>query len=138
MSNPNPTDASSDWEREFDLPASIDYRLRSKAIARAFKNGQIFRSQICDAHPELLRAAEGVGEAQEHPCPICSEEKLVNLRYVFGKRLNAVGGRCMANMEELYNLARTRKGSFTCYVVEVCTGCSWNFLIQSFPFYGRL
>jgi hypothetical protein len=27
---------------------------------------------------------------------------------------------------------RDQVGEFTCYVVEVCTGCNWNHLVRSF------
>lgn len=119
------------------IKASIDYHLRAHSVARSVKQGNIFKSQVCDAHPELIRAAQGVGEPCNVPCPICSEDDLVTVRYMLGAKLGP-GGRCVADLEELQHIAQTKKGIFTCYVVEVCTSCSWNFLVQSFPVIGQL
>ena len=55
---------------------------------------------------------------------------MVLVSYVFGPRLPS-HGRCITSREELARLAK-RSGSFSCYVVEVCPGCSWNHLARTF------
>jgi hypothetical protein len=40
------------------------------------------KNDICDAHPELMRAAKHVGEPTRRDCPVCGKEKLVLLAYV--------------------------------------------------------
>lgn len=111
-----------------DLNAQIDYRmLRASVIAR-YESGIIDKSEVCDAHPELIRAAQHVGTERSGVCPICEAESLVEVRYVFGPRLPR-HGRCVSLDSELRRLAR-RSGRFTVYTVEVCQMCNWNHLLS--------
>ncbi len=109
----------------------IDYRLARQALIAQYRGGRLARNEVCDAHPELRRNATALGMASDRPCPICDSEDLVLVTYVFGTRLPA-SGRCLSSRGELAKIAR-RRGSFTGYVVEVCTGCWWNHLMRSFP-----
>jgi hypothetical protein len=88
-------------------------------------------TDVCDAHPELLRAAKHIGEGLDAPCPICSHDTLVSVRYVYGDELRRNNGRVVYPMEWLSELARNHE-QFTCYVVEVCTDCAWNHLTRSY------
>ncbi len=78
-----------------------------------------------------MRAAEHLGLAAEEPCPICEEEALVSVTFVFGSRLPA-GGRCVTSQAELNRYWR-RKEPVVCYVIEVCTRCRWNHLLRMYP-----
>src|ERR1700745_2318239 len=49
-----------------------DYALARRALLRALRRGTVARHDVCDAHPELLRAARHVGEPAAHECPVCS------------------------------------------------------------------
>jgi hypothetical protein len=109
----------------------VEYQLARNAIVREFRRGRLSRLDVCDAHPELLRAARNLGRSMADPCPICEEDSLVDVTYVFGSRLPS-GGRCITTPAELARLRR-RKDPVVCYVVEVCTGCSWNHLLRMFP-----
>jgi hypothetical protein len=71
-----------------------------------------------------------MGQATDEVCPICEEDDLVLVSFVFGPRLPA-HGRCVGSREELAKLA-SRSGERVCYVVEVCPGCSWNHLVRTF------
>jgi hypothetical protein len=108
----------------------IDYRLARRHLIAEHKRGRLARNEVCDAHPELMRAAREVGDATRTDCPICEEEKLHLVSYVFGPRLPAFG-RCITTKSELRALAK-RSGQFTCYVVEVCPACGWNHLARTF------
>lgn len=110
---------------------SIDYRLARHALVSEFKKGRLAEHEVCDAHPELVRAARELGEPTSMTCPICEETQVVLVSYVFGPRLPA-HGRCVSQKGELAKLAK-RKGDLTCYVVEVCPNCSWNHLARTFP-----
>lgn len=112
------------------VPGEVDYRLSRQAVISEFKKGRLARHEVCDAHPELRRAARECGEPSRRDCPICEAEKLVMVSYVFGPRLPS-HGRCITSKAELRALAK-RSGEFACYVVEVCPGCSWNHLTRSF------
>lgn len=107
-------------------PGSVDYRLLREATVAGVRQGRISRTDACDAHPELLRAARSYSEATAEPCPLCDGGPLVLVRYVFGPRLPP-HGRCVATTGD-WDRIRRRKGDFTCYVVEVCPDCSWNHL----------
>ena len=113
------------------MGGQVTYRLARDAVVREFQKGRLSRLDVCDAHPELLRAARGVGEATAEPCPICEEAKVVLVTYVFGSRLPA-GGRCISTPGELAKLSRSSR-ELACYVVEVCPECSWNHLARTFP-----
>jgi hypothetical protein len=108
----------------------IDYRLRRQTIVTEFRKGRLARHEVCDAHPELMRAARNIGEASPQECPICEDANVVFVSYAFGRRLPAQG-RCITSPAELAELAQ-RPGGLSCYVVEVCPECSWNHLARSF------
>ena len=38
-----------------------DYALARRAVLRDFRRGTLTRLDVCDAHPELLRAAQFIG-----------------------------------------------------------------------------
>jgi hypothetical protein len=113
------------------LPGEVDYRLARQAVISEFRKGRLARHEVCDAHPELVRAARNVGEESTQQCPICDAEKLVHVTYVFGARMPA-GGRCVTTKRELQRLARGSDGR-AAYIVEVCPGCAWNHLARTFP-----
>lgn len=111
-------------------PGEIDYRLARQHLINEYKRGRLGRSEVCDAHPELVRAAGAVGEATDRPCPICEAPSLVLVSYVFGPRLPA-HGRCITKRSELTSFVK-RAGNYSCYVVEVCPACHWNHLARTF------
>lgn len=111
-------------------PGEIDYRLARQRLLSELRKGRIARQEVCDAHPELVRAARNVGEATEQLCPVCQAANVVLVSYVFGPRMPPQG-RCVTTKAELTKL---RRGSaeLACYVVEVCPACSWNHLARTF------
>jgi hypothetical protein len=111
-------------------PATVDYRLVRQALISEYRKGRIAQHEVCDAHPELLRAARECSEVTTRPCPICEEGTLVLVSYAFGTRLPA-HGRCITSKVELAKLAK-RTDELACYVVEVCPDCSWNHLTRTF------
>ena len=111
-------------------PGVIDYRLAREGVVREFRKGRLSKIDVCDAHPELIRAAKNVGSPTTQRCPICETHELVHVSYAFGPRLPA-HGRCLTSEDELPRLAR-QVGEVACYVVEVCPDCAWNHLARSF------
>ena len=71
----------------------VDYTLAKRALLRDARVGLLGTTDICDAHPELMRAAKYVGEETRNDCPVCAREKLVLLAYVYGDTLKAENGR---------------------------------------------
>lgn len=113
----------------------IDYRLVRRRTIDEFRRGRLSRVDVCDAQPELLRAARNCGQERGTPCPICEDSELVLVSFVFGSRLPA-HGRCISSSKEMARLA-SRHDQCSCYVVEVCRQCSWNHLVRTFPLGGR-
>jgi hypothetical protein len=113
-----------------EVAGHVDYRLARNSIVSEFRKGRLSRLDVCDAHPELLRAATNVGEESREDCPICEEAKVRLVSYVFGSRLPP-SGKCVTTKGELAKLARGG-ADLACYVVEVCPNCSWNHLAQTF------
>jgi Family of unknown function (DUF5318) len=108
----------------------IDYTLAKRALLRDAKLGVLGLTDICDAHPELIRAAKHVGEPTRNDCPVCGKVKLVHLAYVYGDRLGDRNGRVWS-IEHGLKLTAAHPGA-RCYVVEVCTNCQWNHLHEAF------
>jgi hypothetical protein len=117
------------------LGGVIDHRLSRQHLINEYRRGRLAKHQVCDAHPELIRAAREVGEATSLDCPICDEHKLVLVTYVFGPRLPAYG-RCITHRRELAVLNR-RPEQLAAYVVEACTACNWHHLLRVLPVGGR-
>jgi hypothetical protein len=116
-------------------PGQIDYRLIRKHTIDEFRRGRLSKADVCDAQPELLRAARNCGRVSQQVCPICDDEQLVLVSFVFGPRLPA-HGRCITTAKELDRLGR-RVDELACYVVEVCSSCAWNHLLRTFSLGGR-
>ena len=108
----------------------VDYTLAKRALLRDAQIGVLGLTEICDAHPELMRAAKHVGEPTKHDCPVCGREKLVLLAYVYGDSLKTENGRVWSIATGL-RMAAAHPGS-ACYVVEVCRACSWNHLREAY------
>jgi Family of unknown function (DUF5318) len=104
-----------------------DYALARRAVLRDLQRGVVTRSDVCDAHPELLRAGRNIGEVAPHQCPVCGECNVRYVSYVYGEKLGQANGRCISYDGELEKLG-TMHDEFACYVVEVCLDCGWNHL----------
>lgn len=109
----------------------VDYTLARRSVIAEVRRGVIPSSDVCDAHPELLRAGKNIGEAGGDACPICGREGIRFVRYVFGDELGRNSGRVVYPPEWLKELARDHE-HFTCYLVEVCIDCHWNHLVRSY------
>jgi hypothetical protein len=112
------------------LLATVDYTLAKRALLREVRAGLKSRADICDAHPELMRAAVHVGERTHRDCPVCERSKLVLLAYVYADDLKQDNGRVWP-LDQGLSLAADHRNAW-CYVVEVCTECQWNHLSEAF------
>lgn len=125
------------------MKGQTDYRLAKRALVHQVVSGLVSVRDVCDAHPELLRAARHVGMAAGRHCPICEladdraavprddADALRLVTYVFGDDLKRKSGHVVWNRHELAGLAAEHH-SFTAYVVEACLVCGWNHLVESF------
>jgi hypothetical protein len=108
----------------------IDYALARRAILAELSRGQRSAAEVCDAHPDLQRAARYHGEPTEVGCPICRKQRLTSVTYAFGDELAHASGRARSS-RSLAALA-ARYTNVRIYVVEVCRSCGWNHLRLSF------
>lgn len=104
-----------------------DYTLAKRALLRSLRQGSLSPTDVCDAHPELVRAARNIGEKLAKSCPVCSHESLRAVRYVYGEELKHLSGRVVYPQGWEDELNR-EYDEFRCYNVEVCIDCSWNHL----------
>jgi Family of unknown function (DUF5318) len=109
----------------------VDYTLARRSVLSFLRRGTLDSTDVCDAHPELLRAGKNIGEVIPALCPVCSHESLRWVRYVYGDELKRNNGRIVYPPEWLMELIETYD-HFTCYVVEVCVDCSWNHLVRAY------
>ena len=114
---------------------AVDYRMARLALVNEFKRGRLARHEVCDAHPELRRAAKNIARKTSEICPICEDELLVLVTYAFGPHLPR-SGYAVEDRADMNKVRRTTT-ECTCYVVEVCHACGWNHLVQTFPVQGR-
>ncbi len=112
------------------LLATVDYTLAKRALLGEVRSGLTSWTDVCDAHPELMRAAKYVGEPSRRDCPFCKKAKLRLVTYVYGDGLRHDNGRVWP-LDVGLSMAADRPGSW-CYVVEVCTDCHWNHLHEAF------
>jgi uncharacterized protein DUF5318 len=109
----------------------IDYSLQRRAtLATLFNGGATSMDDVCDADPYTLLAAKHHGEPAAAPCPVCKKKELAHLSYVFGDELGQFSGR-IKSRTEIESMAREH-GEIRVYVLEVCQGCGWNHLIESY------
>lgn len=108
----------------------VDYGLARRATLASVRAGRTNLTEVCDAHPYLLRAAKFHGEATDVQCPICRKTNVTHVTYVYGDELGEYAGR-VKRTPELDEMA-TEYGEFRVYVVEVCQSCSWNHLATSY------
>jgi hypothetical protein len=112
----------------------VDHRLARRMLINQVKVGRLGQEQVCDAHPELIRAAKNVGTVTSTRCPICEASDLRLVTYVFGARLPA-HGRCVSTAKEMRQLG-ARRDELTAYVVEACIECRWHHLLRVLPVGG--
>lgn len=113
----------------------VDHRMARRALINEYHRGRLGREEVCDAHPELMRAARGIGRRTQTVCPICTEDNLVLVTYVFGPRLPG-HGKVVADNQELAQYHR-RAEDYTAYVVEACCSCRWHHLVRVLPIGGQ-
>src|SRR5215475_11678854 len=93
----------------------VDYGLARRATLASVLAGRTTVTDVCDAHPYLLRAAKFHGEPTDVTCPICRKMKLTHVTYVYGDELGRYEGRVKRG-SELDEMA-AEYGEFRVYVV---------------------
>jgi hypothetical protein len=112
----------------------VDHRFVRRSIIDKVRSGQLAPHDVCDAHPDLRRAAIAYGVPSRVRCPICERATTVRVTYVFGPRLPR-SGKCVTKESELRALDVGRT-VYSSYVVEVCRECWWHHLLRMVPLGG--
>lgn len=126
---------AADRPRPYSFPMAgmgrIDYRMQRRALLAELRDGTTSPADVCDAHPNLVRAGEHLGEDIGEDCPVCGDEDaLRHVTYVFARRgKTARGGRAVRAEQVAIELAK--HGTLRRYVVEVCPACHWNHLVEA-------
>src|SRR5450755_4374584 len=102
----------------------VDYGLARRAALAAVFAGRTTVTDVCDAHPYLLRAAKFHGEPTDKACPICRKARLTHVTYVYGDELGRYEGR-VKQAPELDEMA-AEYAEFQVYVIEVRRRCRIN------------
>lgn len=113
----------------------MDYSLARRATIRAVRGGRLSRMEVCDAHPDLLRAASYSGEVTTDPCPVCEQGALVLVKYVFSDALPKRDNGMVWTGPDVSRLLELPEARI--YTVEVCPDCSWNHLRTQLALTGR-
>lgn len=110
----------------------IDYRMRRRATLKEVHEGLTAVTDVCDAHPDLVRAGRHIGTEVDDACPICEKRQIRQVTYVFTRRPGdkAAGGRAVPRDSLLRQVKRF--GDLNVFTVEVCIGCHWHHLLESF------
>ena len=116
------------WSKRKSVDYSLQRRRTLEELQGAFRT--MVSHEALDADPMLIRAALHHGSLSEQRCPVGSCGRLLRLNYTFGDQLGQYSGRIKSN-EELENM-ENEYGEFTVYVVEVCSECGWNHVIESY------
>lgn len=108
----------------------VDYALARRSALMDLFSGRISQTEVCDAHPYLVRAAKHHGQPTARDCPVCRRRQLTEVTYVYADRLKESSG-AARSPRDLDRLAADY-GPIGVYVVEVCQECSWNHLVTSY------
>ena len=111
---------------------SVDYSLQRRRTLAELQGAlrTMVSHDALDADPMLVRAALHHGTLSTVRCPVSNCRQLLRLNYTFGDQLGQYSGRIKSD-EELEQM-ENEYGEFTVYVVEVCSECGWNHVIESY------
>lgn len=112
----------------------IDYRMARRATLRDVRTGLRGLDEVCDAHPDLVRAGKHLSDPADGSCPICGEdEPLRHVTYVFhGRGPKSASRRGRAVRRDRIVAEAKRYGALNVYTVEICIDCRWHHLLEAY------
>lgn len=114
---------------ELEFHGQVSHRLHRARVLAGWRAGRIQKETLCDAEFLLVAAADFHGVAMDTPCPICGEDQLRSVLWVYGEQLGRKSGSARS-LEEIHEL-RVEGREFTVHRVEVCSSCRWNHLLEA-------
>lgn len=110
----------------------IDYRMQRRAVLRDVGSGLTSPVDVCDAHPDLVRAGRNIGTPVADDCPICGDEDLRHVTYLFTGKGGKHGEAGRAVPRDALARQVKRLGDVNVFTVEVCPECHWHHLLESY------
>jgi RNA polymerase subunit RPABC4/transcription elongation factor Spt4 len=107
----------------------VDHVLTRRSALADLRSGRVSALEACDASPYLQRAAAVYGEQTDRRCPVCARQALREVLWVYGEAVGDADGTART-AAQVAALALERP-DFTVYRIEVCPGCGWNHLLQT-------
>ena len=98
--------------------------------------GRLSQDQVCDAHPELIRAAKNVGTAVVDAVPDLRGGPAAP-RHVRVRPAAAGPRQVRHDGQGDATRSNRRREELSAYVVEACVGCRWHHLRRVLPVGGR-
>ncbi|HIW91491.1 MAG TPA: DUF5318 domain-containing protein [Candidatus Corynebacterium avicola] len=118
-------------------PTRISHDLDRRRTLRAFRAGELSRSEVCDAGRSLRSSAEVLGVRSESPCPLCDSCEVREVAWVYGSAIAEKSGTARS-LSEIRAIVATlfpdgdvqSAKELTVHTVEVCLRCGWNHLLR--------
>jgi hypothetical protein len=107
----------------------VDHALQRRSVLADLRAGRVSALEVCDASPYLLSAARRLGLQTQRPCPVCRRVPLEEVLWVYGAAVGDADG--TARTPGQVDRLAAEHPDFAVYQVEVCQGCSWNHLVQT-------
>ena len=107
----------------------VDHALGRRAVLADLYAGRVSALEVCDASPYLQSAARRLGVTTDRTCPVCRKLPLGQVLWVYGEAIGDADG--TARTAAQVALLATERPDFAVYEVEVCHGCGWNHLVQT-------
>ncbi|AWB83065.1 hypothetical protein C3B44_11255 [Corynebacterium yudongzhengii] len=108
----------------------VSHRWERARTLRQLKAGHIRREAVCDADFLLRTAAAYHGYRVERACPVCGEEDLYEVRWIYGDKLGKRSGTARQE-DEIARIASEVDEPVTVHLVEVCRSCWWNHILTA-------
>lgn len=107
----------------------VSHGLSRMRLIRDYKAGLVSSESVQDADFLLVTAATFHGYPREGRCPICDDDTLRTVYWVYGDELKNHAGTARS-LEEIDAFAAEGL-TFDLHEVEVCTSCKWNYLLRT-------
>lgn len=111
------------------LRNEVSHRWQRRMVLRAWQQGEVDRDSVCDADFLLVEASKYHGYPADRPCPVCGQETLREVNWIHGDRLGRRTNTARKE-DEIVRLVN-EVGEVTVHLVEVCTVCRWNHLLET-------
>lgn len=106
----------------------LSHEWQRRTTLRDLHQGLLLADAYLDADHLLITAARFHGFEAQVACPVCKQDALRYVRWVYGDNL----GRRSGTARDEAEIARLVEevGPITVHLVEVCESCKWNFLLK--------